>query len=187
SDNVKIALPGGHHLSLDLLAGYADFMRNLPKGHFCQAKIANVTGYSDLTAPTEDIQAAVQDFMTPCVKATKEANTVALGGHIRQTVPKPAATSIVVLNGNGVAGAAADAKYRLQQRGYKMLDTVGGQPANAPKHVYRTQVYYESWSKRGKAAAGSLAKVMAPADATTLPANLRPICGGSVMLCIVVG
>jgi LCP family protein required for cell wall assembly len=186
SSNVQIALPGGKHLSISLLEGYAQFARDLPPGHFCQAKIADVTGYSNLSAPTDAISNAVHDFLTPCVKQANEANTVALGGHVKQTAPKPAQTRIVVLNGNGVAGAAADAKYRLQQRGYKMLDPVNGQEANAPSRQFRTQVYYQGWSKRAKAAAGSLQQVMAPAQVHPLPASLRPLCGGT-MLCIVLG
>jgi LCP family protein required for cell wall assembly len=184
SDNVRIGLPGGKHLSVGLLEGYAQFLRG---AHFCQAKIANVTGYSNLTTNSNNISDAVHQFLTPCVKSANEANTVALGGHLKQTVPKAAATSIIVLNGNGVPGAAADAKYRLLQRGYQMLDPVNGQEANAPSKVFHTKIYYEAWSKRGKAAAGSLAQVMAPADVAALPKELRPICGGRVMLCIVVG
>jgi LCP family protein required for cell wall assembly len=184
SSNVKIGLPGGKHLSIGLLESYANFLRG---SHFCQSKISNLTGYSDLTTNPDNITSAVQDFMTPCVKSAADANTVALGGTIKTAVPKPAATSIVVLNGNGVAGSAADAKYRLLQRGYQMLDPVNGQAANAPSKVFHTKIYYESWSKRGKAAAGSLAQVMAPADAAAMPKTLRPLCGGGVMLCIVVG
>ena len=187
SDNVKIALPGGHHLSIGVLAGYAQFARDLPKGHFCQAKIANLTGYSNLTTDASNIESAVRQFVTPCVKDTDEANTVALGGKVKQTAPKPSQTSIVVLNGNGVPGAAADANYRLLQRGYRMQQPPHGQEANAPSKVFHTKIYYQSWSKRGKAAAGSLAKVMAPADAAPLPKTLRPICGGGTMLCTVVG
>ena len=41
SDNVKIGVGGGHQLSLGLLAGYAGFARDLPSGHFFQARIAN--------------------------------------------------------------------------------------------------------------------------------------------------
>src|SRR5262249_12544442 len=98
SDNVRIGLPGGKHLSIGLLEGYAQSIRG---AHFCQAKIANVTGYSDLTAQPGDVDSAVKQFLTPCVKTADEANTVALGGKVKQTVPKPSATSIVVLNGNG--------------------------------------------------------------------------------------
>src|SRR4029077_7694999 len=98
-------------------------------------------------------------------------------GKIKQTVPKPSQTSIVVLNGNGVPGAAADANYRLLQRGYRTDQPPHAQEANAPSRVFHTKVYYQSWSKRGKASAGSLAKVMAPAESAPLPKTMRAICG----------
>jgi len=190
ADNVKIGFPGSESPTLDFLQKYAVFARDLRPGGYCQAQIQGLTGYSDVTAPTGAVQAAVQQFLTPCVKAAGEANAAALGLKVKtpkQTVPKPAQTTIVVLNGNGVAGAAADANYRLLQRGYRMQQPVGGQVANAPTRSFHTTIYYESWSKRGKAAAGSLAQVMAPADVKEITPELRGICGGSVMLCIVVG
>jgi LCP family protein required for cell wall assembly len=190
ADNVRIGLPGAKQISIDFLKSYAAFARDLRPGGYCQAKIDGLTGYSNLTTDPSNITAAVQQFMTPCVKAVGEANAAALGLKVKtqkQTVPKPAQTSIVVLNGNGVAGAAADANYRLLQRGYKMEQPVGGQAANAPTRVFHTKIYYESWSKRGKAAAGSLAQVMAPADVQVVPQDVRAICGGGIMLCIVVG
>ena len=55
SDNVKIGLGGGQHLSLGLLGSYVDFARGLPSGHFFQAKIADLTGASDLTTDTSNI------------------------------------------------------------------------------------------------------------------------------------
>jgi LCP family protein required for cell wall assembly len=188
SDNVQIAVPGGN-LSIDFLRKYADFARSLPSGHFFQAKIGDLTGSSSLSAPASDIQAAVHAFLTPNIKQQNDANTVALGGKVKQPkvlAPKPAQTTIVVLNGNGVPGAAADASYRLGQRGYQMLQPPGGQAANAPTKVFHTQVYYLPWSKRGKAAALALANVLAPADAKAIPRNLMGLRGTS-MLTVVVG
>jgi LCP family protein required for cell wall assembly len=186
-DNVQIAVGTGKHLSIGLLAGYADFARGLPSGHFFQDKFT-VTGGNTLTASTSDIDAAVHSFLTPNVKEQNDANTVAFGGHVKEAVPKPAATTILALNGNGVAGSAGDAKARLAQRGYHMLDTKPGETGNAPTFDYfHTKVYYQSWSKRSKAAAGSLVAVMAPADMAPLPHALVPLCGGGTMLCIVVG
>jgi LCP family protein required for cell wall assembly len=190
SGNVKIGLPGSSSISIPFVEKYGQFAKDLSPGGYCQAKIAGLTGYSDLTTDPSNITAAVQQFMAPCGKQAGEANAAALNLKVKApkvTVPKPAQTSIVVLNGNGVAGAAADANYRLLQRGYKMQQPIGGQLANAPSHVFHTTIYYESWSKRGKAAAASLAQVMAPADVKAVTPELRGICGGSVMLCVVVG
>lgn len=190
TNNVKIGVPGSTNIDIPFIQKYAAFAQRLAPGGYCQAKIDGLTGYSDLTTDPSNITAAVQQFMAPCGNEAKEANSAALGLKVKQakvTVPKPAQTSIVVLNGNGVAGSAADARYRLLQRGYQMHDTANGQPANAPSHVYRTTVYYQSWSKRAKVAAGSLAQVMAPAVVQPLPRTLVPLCGGGTMLCIVVG
>ncbi len=187
--NVQIAVPGGQSVSIDLLRRYADFARSLPSGHFFQAKISDLTGYSSLNAPTADIQAAINAFLTPNIKQQKDANTVALGGKVKQAkvlAPKPADTTIVVLNGNGVPGAAADASYRLGQRGYHMLQPPHGQEANAPSHVFHTQVYYLPWSKRGKAAAYALQNVLAPGDVKPIPRDLMGLRGIS-MLTVVVG
>jgi LCP family protein required for cell wall assembly len=188
SDNVQIAVPGGN-LDISFLRKYADFARGLPSGHFFQAKIGDLTGSSSLSAPTSDIQSAVNAFLTPNIKQQNDANTVAFGGKVKQAkvlAPKPAQTTIVVLNGNGVPGAAADASYRLSQRGYQMLQPPRGQAANAPSHFFHTQVFYLPWSKKGKAAAESLANVLAPADAKPIPRNLMGLRGIS-MLTVVVG
>ncbi|HEX3454111.1 MAG TPA: LCP family protein [Gaiellaceae bacterium] len=187
-NNVEIAVPGGK-LDLAFLRKYADFARSLPSGHFFQAKISDLTGSSSLSAPTSDVQAAVHGFLTPNLKQQKDANTVALGGKVKQpkvVAPKPAQTTIVVLNGNGVPGAAADASFRLGQRGYHMLQPPNGQAANAPAQVFHTQIYYLPWSKRGKAAAEALANVLAPADPKPIPRSLMALRGPS-MLTVVVG
>jgi LCP family protein required for cell wall assembly len=188
SDNVAVGIGGGKKVDLDLAYSWGSFIYSLPAGHFCQAKIENLTGFSDLTASQDSISAAVQQFTTPCsVRQSKEANTVALGGKLQQTLPKPADTSILVLNGNGVPGSATDAKVRLAQRGYRMLEPPAGKTANAPTYDYfHTKVYFLSWSKRGKAAAGSLAQVLAPAEAAPIPRELMPL-RGAAMLLVVVG
>ena len=187
SDNVQIAVPGGN-LDISFLRKYADFARGLPSGHFFQPKLT-VTGQNSLGTSPSDVQAAVHAFLTPNIKQQKDANTVAFGGKVKQAkvlAPKPAQTTIVVLNGNGVPGAAADASFRLRERGYRMLQPPRGQAANAPAHVFHTQVYYLPWSKKGKAAAESLANVLAPADATPIPRDLMGLRGIS-MLTVVVG
>ncbi len=188
SDNVAVGIGGGKKVDLNFVLSWGQFIYGLPGGHFCQAKIADLTGASDLTASQDNISAAVQQFTTPCtVQQSKQANTVALGGHIKLAVPKPSETSIVVLNGNGVPGSATDAKIRLGQNGYVMLDPPGGRQPNAPTFDYfHTKVYYLSWSKRSKAAAGSLAQVLAPAEAVPLPRALAPL-RGTALLVIVVG
>ena len=186
TDNVQVGIGGGQHVDIGLVVKWGRFIYGLPGGHFFQPKIGGLTGYSDLTTSTNDITSAVQSFLNPDIKQVKDANTVALGGHVKQTVPRPSQTSIVVLNGNGVPGAAADASYRLAQRGYRMLQPPGGQAANSPTTVFHTKVYYLPWSKASKAAAGSLAAALAPADTAPIPRSLMGL-RGVASLTIVVG
>ena len=158
SDNVQIGIGGGQKVDLKLVVSYGKFIYDLPGGHFFQPKIQDLTGQSELTASQDSISQAVQQFTNPSLKQQREANTVALGGKVKQTIPKPAETSILVLNGNGQAGSASNLSSLLGQRGYRMLQPPPGKTANAPTFGYgHTKVYYLSWSKRGKAAAGSVA------------------------------
>jgi len=188
ADNVEVAIGGGEKVSVGLVLSYGQFIYDLPGGHFFQPRINNLSGGSELTTDQSNIADAVQQFTHPSLQQVKDANKVALGGHVTTTVPKPSQTQILVLNGNGVAGSASDAKIRLGQQGYRMLEPPAGRPPNAPTfNYYNTQVYYQSWSKRGKVAAASLAFVMAPAHVAPVPPGLRSLCGGSVMLCIVLG
>jgi len=186
SDNVQIGIGGGQKVDLKLVYSYGKFIYDLPGGHFFQPKIQDLTGQSELTASQDSISQAVQQFTNPSLKQQREANTVALGGKIKQTVPTPAETSIVVLNGNGQPGSAANLGYLLAKRGYRTLSPPGGHRADAPNYNYgHSKVYYLSWSKRGKAAAGSLAGVLAPADALPIPGNLMPLRGGAMLVVIV--
>jgi LCP family protein required for cell wall assembly len=187
SDNVQIGIGGGQNVDLGFVYSYGKFIYDLPGGHFFQAKIANLTGASDLTTDSSNITAAVQQFTSPSIQQVKDSNKVALGGKIKQTVPKPAETSILVLNGNGQPGSASNLSALLGQRGYHMLQPPPGKTANAPTFGYgHSKVYYLSWSKRGKAAAGSVAGVVAPADAQPIPRALLQF-RGTAMLLVIVG
>ena len=92
-----------------------------------------------------------------------------------------------MLNGNGVAGSAANAAYELGQRGYKIVLPPTGQPQNAPNFQYfRTTVYYDTAQRRSKAAAGKLANLFGDAGVKPLPANFITLANGA-MATIVVG
>ena len=120
------------------------------------------------------------------MQAIKAANAAALGQKVKQKVPKPEETSILVLNGNGVEGAAGNAKYLLGQRGYRMIDPPPGVIANAPTQDYfHTKVFYAPGNARAKAAAGSLAQVLAPAEAEAIPANVKPLANGAMLVAVV--
>jgi LCP family protein required for cell wall assembly len=186
ADNLEVEAGGGKKIHFETIFSWAKFIYGLPGGHFFQARINNLTGQIDLSADPSEIRSAVADFSNPNVKDVSRANDAALGRKVKQTVPKPAQTTVVVLNGNGVEGSAGNAKYLLGQRGYHMLDVPAGLLANAPAHVFHTQVYYNPKSAKAKAAAPSVAQQFAPADTERVPKPVRRLCNGA-MLCVVVG
>jgi LCP family protein required for cell wall assembly len=186
TSNVEVAGGGGKTVPGSTILRYANFAYTLPPGHFFQPKISGLTGGSEVTTDPSNIEAAVHEFVNPDVAAVKQANTVALGGKIKQKAPKPAQTSIVVLNGNGVEGSAGNAKYLLGQRGYRMLSPPGGRLANAPTQDYfHSKVYYRGGHARAKAAALALARVLAPAEAEPIPGELRSLGAGTMLVAVV--
>ncbi len=185
--NVEVAQGGGGELSGKTVLSYALFAYRLPAGHFFQTQIGGLSGYSELTTDTSNIQAAVQEWLTPDVEASKIATAVALGRKVKLTTPRPEDTSITVLNGNGVPGSAGNAGYLLSQRGYRIVAPPEGATGNAPSFQYfHSKVYWNQRVKRSKAAARSVAKLFAPADAEPMPRIIRPL-GASAMLTVVVG
>jgi hypothetical protein len=129
----------------------------------------------------------VQQWESPDVSAGKVANAVALGNKVHTTTPKPAETTITVLNGNGVVGSAGNASYALSQRGYHMLSPPPNATGNAPSFKYfHTTVYWNPLVKRSQAAAQSVAKLFAPADVKRVTAPVAPL-GNGAMLVVVVG
>jgi hypothetical protein len=91
------------------------------------------------------------------------------------------------LNGNGVAGSAANAAYALAQRGYKIVLPPTGQTQNAPNFQYfRTTVYYDSAQPHSKAAAAKLANLFGDTDIKRLPVEFTTLANGA-MATLVVG
>jgi LCP family protein required for cell wall assembly len=185
--NVEVGAGGGGGVSGKTVLSYALFAYRLPSGHFFQSKIEGLTGYADLRTDSSNIQAAVQDWLSPDVEAAKVATDVALGRKVKPRTPLPAETTITVLNGNGVLGAAGTAGYLLSQRGYKIVPPPEGATGNAPRTDYfPSKVYWNPRFKRSAAAAKSVAKLFAPADAAKIPAEINSL-GRSAMLTVVVG
>jgi LCP family protein required for cell wall assembly len=167
--NVGVAA-GGHKLSGGDVVQWAFFAKNLPGGHFFQPKIEGVTGYGQSTAPQSSIQQAVTEFSNPDVASSKVANAAALGKKIKQKAPPPSTVSVTVLNGNGVAGAAANASYLLAQRGYRTAPPPNNLDPNVePQTYFHTKIYYDPAQARSKAAAQALQQLMQPADVQRLP------------------
>src|SRR5438093_236970 len=112
----------------------------------------------------------------------------ALGNKLKTTTPPPQRTRVTVLNGNEVAGAAANASYLLAQRGYLVMVPPNGLAPNAPTSPYfHSQIYFDKKQKGAKEAAVALQKLLQPADVRPLPkdAQLRALDPGSMLLVIV--
>jgi len=185
--NVVVGRGGGTALDPQTLKDYLYFAHQLPSGHLFQAKIEGLTGGNELSAAPASVAAAVRDFVQPDVNAPAKARDVTFGIKRRSRAPRPRDISTTVLNGNGVAGSAANASYELGQRGYKIVLPATGQPQNAPNFQYfRTTVYYDRAQRRSKAAATKLANLFGDADVKPLPTAFATLANGA-MATVVVG
>jgi LCP family protein required for cell wall assembly len=187
TNNVEV----GGKLSDKTVYSWALFALTLPGGHFFQDKIAGVTGNSITYTDPQNIQTALNQFTHPDVQQAKAANAAALGKKIKQKVVAPAAgkTSVLVLNGNGVAGSAANGSFLLHQRGYVTVLPPGNAEPNAPTQSYfHTQIYYDRHETGSAAAAKALSKLIVPSDVGPLPKDpkLRALDPGA-MLTVVLG
>jgi LCP family protein required for cell wall assembly len=184
ADNVEIGRAGGKATELKTVLSYALFAHGLPQGHFFQVQIEGLEGFAELTTAPGNIERAVREFVAPDVEAPQKAAAVALGRRLPSRGPPPQDVTLTALNGNGVAGSAADAGYLLGQRGYKI---VTGEQANAPSWDYlRTKVYFDPQQRRAKAAATAVAKLFTVADVEPLPLEIEPLSNGA-MVTVVVG
>jgi LCP family protein required for cell wall assembly len=182
--NVEVGVGGGGELSGKTVLSYALFAYPLPAGHFFQAKIEGLTGYSYLTTDPSNIRAAVQEFSNPDVEAPRDATNVIFGGKPR--VPSPQETTVTLLNGNGIEGSATNAAYLLSQRGYRIVLPPSNRTANAPSFNYQDSIaYWNPKSKRAKAAAQRLAQLFAPAQAKRLDPRLVAASNGAMVTVIV--
>jgi len=180
---------------------YALFAALLPAGHLLQNYISDeavnnvdVGGADELTASPSTIADAVYRFTHPDTALATAANQAALGAkpaprrEPATQAPPPAKTTVTVLNGNGVAGAAASASYLLSERGYVSVLPAGNAEANAPSDRYfDTQIYFNPARAASRAAAKRLGALFAPANVRPLPRDpaLRALDPGSMLLVIV--
>jgi LCP family protein required for cell wall assembly len=167
-NNIEVA-EGGHKLQGSEVLSYAFFAKGLPGGHFFQPRIEGVNGLSVTSAPAGSVQKAVGEFENPDVQSSKAANAAALGHHVKSKAPPPSKVSVLVLNGNGVQGAAANASYLLAQRGYVTLIPPNGLRADSPTQAFHSQVYYDPKKPRSRAAATALQTLLQPATVAPLP------------------
>jgi LCP family protein required for cell wall assembly len=191
-DNLEIGAKGGH-IDGRTIKRWGLFAFDLPAGHVFQTKIAP-SCYAEvgtaLTAAKECVDEAVTDFSRPDVDAAEKATASALGRKPRTGAPPPKHTSVVVLNGNGVEGAAVDATYQLKQLGYDTLEPANGALANAPTQDYaRTHVYYDDRRAGAKAAAARLVAILGgqtDVDTGSMPIPIQPL-AGNAMAVVVLG
>jgi len=189
--NVKIAKGGNAALDPDEFRAWAFFALQLPTGRVFQSKIEGLSGYAQLTTDPSNIRAAVEEFETPDINAGEKATAAALGQRPKLpgvSAPPPSRTSIVVLNGNGITGSAANASYLLGRRGYRTLPPPEGVLANAPKPWrVRTRVYHDPTQRGSRAAARAVANLFGSADpGGPFSPQIAPFANGA-MLVVVVG
>jgi LCP family protein required for cell wall assembly len=187
TNNVEVAQGGGVDVDGRTVLSYALFAYGLPRGRVFQTRIEGLEGFTDLTTDSENVTKAIQNFTHPDVESSQKATAVALGEKRTTRAPAPRATTITVLNGNGVTGSASTAGYLLGQRAYQVLTPPNGLPANAPSFDYfRTKIYFDR-SRRGARAAGlNVANLFASAELEPLPRQISQLANGA-MLTVVVG
>ena len=187
----NIEVGAASHFSDTTVLQDALLAATLPGGHFFQVRLDNVTGYSELDASASTIKQAIEEFSNPDVRSSKAANASALGEKLKtpkQKAPPVGDTTVTVLNGNGVAGSAANASYLLAQRGYVTVLPPANLQPNAPvQNYFHTVVYYDPKVSVAKAAAVALQKLLQPADVKALPDDpaLHALDPGSMLLVIV--
>jgi LCP family protein required for cell wall assembly len=185
--NVEVAQGGGSDVSGRAVLSYALFAYGLPKGRVFQTRIEGLEGFAELTTDSENITTAVQTFTHPDLESSERATAVALGEKRKTRTPAPGATSITVLNGNGVEGSASTASYQLGRRGYQIQSPPNQLPANAPNFDYfRTEVDYNPHVRGAHEAALRVANLFGSAEVKRLPRNVSSLANGS-MLTVVVG
>jgi LCP family protein required for cell wall assembly len=187
TNNVEVAQGGGVDVDGRTVLSYALFAYGLPRGRVFQTRIEGLEGFTDLTTDSENVTRAIETFTHPDVESSQKATAVALGEKRKNRAPAPGATTITVLNGNGVTGSASTAGYLLDRRSYDVVTPPNGLPANAPSFDYfRTQVYFDR-SRRGAQEAGQkVANLFASAELKPLPREISQLANGA-MLTIVVG
>ena len=187
TSNVEVGQGGGKDVAPRTVLSYAALAYALPPGHIFQARLEGLEGFADLTTAPENVQRAVAEFTSPDVDAPKKATASALGEKVKRKAPAANATTVTVLNGNGVTGSASSANYVLSQRGYRMVLPPNGIPANAPSFdFFRTVVYFDPGQTGAKLAAAKLAGLFGSADVKRLTGPVRQLANGA-MLATVVG
>ena len=190
--NVEIGRAGGKGVSPSTLKKYALLAYGLPSGNFFQVKIAGVTGTNELTTAQSNIDSAVEQFQHPDIDASAKATARVLHRRVKsKDGPSPRNVSVVVLNGNGVAGSAGNTSYLLGQKGYRVILPPEGYQANAPgkwSSTFRTQIFYRG-KTNARLAAEKVSGLFNSTDVSRFPAGNRALTALSngAMVTVIVG
>jgi LCP family protein required for cell wall assembly len=179
--SVTVGSGGGKALDFNSVLAYARLAYELPSGNLFQPRLENLSdnSYFQLTAAEGEMERVVSEFMSPDPDAAEKATTVATGGkpNTGPTGPPASRVSVEVLNGNGVAGAADDAAFGLQQRGYP---AVNGGNADALDY-FKTRVLFDRAVQGSRPAALKMADLFGDAEVVAsdepLESMLRVIVG----------
>ena len=194
-ENVKVGKGGEKALSPDEFRAWAFFALRLPPGRIFHSKLDGLygsgTGDDPLRIDPSNIQSAVEEFQSPDVNSGEKATAAALGQRPKLPggkAPPPGRTSMVVLNGNGITGSAANASFLLGRRGYKTLPPPEGVIANAPPpNRFKTEVYFDPSIRASRAAARAVRNLFGSAEVV---GPMTPEIAGfanSAMLVVVIG
>src|SRR3954463_6727852 len=186
---VEVGVGGNRNVALPLIRRYATFAHGLPHGHVFQVKLGGLTGFNELSAPQSSIDEAVQSFLNPDVEAPAQQTAVALGRklHHKFSLP-PSKVSLTVLNGNGIAGSAANASYLLGQKGYRIVLPASNSPANAPNwNYFHSKAYYDPARGACKGAAQGVARLVGRGHGEAGPAQIGPSLSNDACVVLVVG
>src|ERR687887_83512 len=191
TSNIEVGQAGNREISGKTVLSYAFFLYGLPNGHFFQPKVENLQPAgpfnAELQAPSGAVEQAVREFTNPDVEAPGKATAQALGTTFRSHAVKPSQISLVVLNGNGKLGSAANASFELTKRHYRVVVPPDRADRNAPRYDYKhTVVFYDPHKKLAQQGARRVARLFGDAAIAPLTAALRPH-QFRAMLVVVVG
>jgi LCP family protein required for cell wall assembly len=180
TENIEVAKGGGKPISSGEVLSYANALYGLPAGNFQQIPLEGISGYYELEISESSLDGAVRRFMTPDVKASERAITVATGEKPKgEEGPPPSQVSIKIMNGNGEDGAADEAVVLLDQVGYETRN--GGNADNF--NYFSTMVVYDPSAEGAETAAGEVADLFGDAEVEQAPTGKQL----STMLQVIVG
>ena len=188
TNNVEVAQGGGVDVDGRTVLSYALFAYGLPRGRVFQTRIEGLEGVSDLTTDSENITRAVTTFTHPDVESSEKATAVALGEKVKRRAPAPRATTITVLNGNGVAGSASTRRVPARPAlvpGADAAERPAGERADL-RLLPHAGLLRPLAARRAERRRQKVANLFASAELKPLPRQISQLANGA-MLTVVVG